>query len=263
MAANGRSWHASRGNADAIAEDATDEEALPDPGDDSQAVAGDDAVVPAQGDPWQGHDEVWDDAAWESSTTRWWSSTTWKDDDYGWRQDWRSNDRWDWGSQKDEQRRFSWPSSTASAHSGGKMSDQQVRDFHVADILATTAMADGKWAGVSSWDGGSYHDQGGAESGQRPSEKISVPEFDGEEAGDGDVGRSARSYIRKVQAWVRATRLPPPQRALALYSSLKGRRGSMRRSWTWIAWGLQVACSTTWTGSRPDSWTWRSVRSLR
>eukprot|EP00438_Fugacium_kawagutii_P028405 Skav208339 [mRNA] locus=scaffold5193:38831:45910:+ [translate_table: standard] len=85
-------------------------------------------------------------------------------------------------------------------------------------------MVDGKWAGASQpWKPDGHSADGAAEHGQRPSEKITVPEFDGEEGEDGDVGRSARSYVRKIQAWVRATRLPPPQRALALYTSLKGK----------------------------------------
>ena len=56
----------------------------------------------------------------------------------------------------------------------------------------------------------------------RSSEKLTVPEFCGE-GSDSEVGKAARSYVRKIQAWVRNTKLPPTQRALALYSALKDR----------------------------------------
>jgi len=35
-------------------------------------------------------------------------------------------------------------------------------------------------------------------------------------------GARKKSYVRKVQVWLRCTRLPPEQRALALYNALTG-----------------------------------------
>ena len=58
--------------------------------------------------------------------------------------------------------------------------------------------------------------------GGKPTEKMVVPEFDGE-GGEYELGTTARSYLRKVSAWLRCTRLPEPERALALYTHLKGR----------------------------------------
>eukprot|EP00438_Fugacium_kawagutii_P013250 Skav234490 [mRNA] locus=scaffold3731:121116:128177:+ [translate_table: standard] len=56
----------------------------------------------------------------------------------------------------------------------------------------------------------------------RATERLSVPEFSGEGA-EHEVGKNARSYIRRVQAWLRSTRLPAHQRALALYTNLSAK----------------------------------------
>ncbi|CAE7492417.1 GIP [Symbiodinium natans] len=55
----------------------------------------------------------------------------------------------------------------------------------------------------------------------RPSEKLSVPSFSAED-GD-DVGTSARSYLRQIEAWRRMTLLPPQQQGLVLYQHLGGK----------------------------------------
>ena len=47
-----------------------------------------------------------------------------------------------------------------------------------------------------------------------------VPEFSGSGADEGEIGMGACLYIRKVQVWLRCTKLPAEQRALALYNSL-------------------------------------------
>ncbi|CAE7812395.1 Faim2 [Symbiodinium sp. CCMP2592] len=54
------------------------------------------------------------------------------------------------------------------------------------------------------------------------SERMSVPSFSAENSGD-ELGQSARSYIRQIEAWVRVTRTPCAQQALLLYQNLKGR----------------------------------------
>lgn len=88
-----------------------------------------------------------------------------------------------------------------------------------------SAMNNGRWAG--SYDNETVPGMRsrevvafGMERDMKPTEKISVPDFSGEGSNDTEIGRSARSYIRKVQAWLRCTRLPCEQRALALYSAL-------------------------------------------
>ena len=51
---------------------------------------------------------------------------------------------------------------------------------------------------------------------------MSVPSFSAEGTGE-ELGLSARSYLRQVEAWTKVTRAPPAQRALLLYQSLSGR----------------------------------------
>eukprot|EP00435_Cladocopium_sp_Y103_P068546 s358_g31.t1 len=100
-----------------------------------------------------------------------------------------------------------------------------------ARLEETTRVQDGKWQGSqyassSARDNGvSTRDGGDAEDGQRsgrPTEKLTVPEFTGEGA-ESELGRTARSYIRKVTAWLRCTKMPVRERAIALYTNLAGR----------------------------------------
>ena len=62
---------------------------------------------------------------------------------------------------------------------------------------------------------------GGRTGGARASEKLAVPEFSGEDGED--VGNSARSYLRQVEAWRRLTHLAPHQQGLVLYKHLSGK----------------------------------------
>lgn len=113
------------------------------------------------------------------------------------------------------------------------MTDAQI---NTAQVSRTTAMVNGRWSGSYDecvggaggrwhepldWDGWSQREFNRG----KPTEKLVVPSFDGEAASDGDVGRSARSYVRKVQVqvWLRCTKMPPDQRGLALYHELQGK----------------------------------------
>ena len=58
-------------------------------------------------------------------------------------------------------------------------------------------------------------------SGERATEKIPVPVFSGIAGEEGEVGSTARSFLRRVEAWERVTRLPSNQRGVALYTALK------------------------------------------
>eukprot|EP00913_Durusdinium_trenchii_P003903 g3612.t1 len=72
------------------------------------------------------------------------------------------------------------------------------------------------------WDGTPYTTEAFKDQ-QKPTERVKVPSFDGgttDESNPEAVGKSARSYIRRVQAWLRVTKLPPAHRALALYDAL-------------------------------------------
>ena len=80
----------------------------------------------------------------------------------------------------------------------------------------TTALGD-KIAGGGEAD---FRDEGG----KGPSERLVVPGFSGSlDDGSDDLGSSARSYLRQVQAWQRMTRLSPNRQALVLYSHLRGK----------------------------------------
>ena len=67
---------------------------------------------------------------------------------------------------------------------------------------------DAVWEGWQHFDyaGGSDREaersQAGAGGGSRPIERLTVPTFSGEDDGD-DVGTSARSYLRQIEAWRR------------------------------------------------------------
>ncbi len=110
----------------------------------------------------------------------------------------------------------------------GWLNDEQIRGFNVSNPQNTTAMNNGRWAG--SYDENYQYptDYGWSSGGNqrsdflRSNEKVAVPEFSGE-GSEQDVGKSARSYVRKVQVWLRCTRMPTEQRALALYNALSDR----------------------------------------
>ena len=55
-----------------------------------------------------------------------------------------------------------------------------------------------------------------------PTERLIVPSFNGDPENGGDLGTSARSYLRQVSAWEKMTKLAPDQRAPVLYQHLSG-----------------------------------------
>ena len=73
------------------------------------------------------------------------------------------------------------------------------------------------------WSESTSHDgsDGWQASRARPSEKLTVPSFSGEDTDD--VGTSARSYLRQVEAWKSMTLLPAHQQGLVLYQHLSGK----------------------------------------
>ncbi|CAE7197343.1 RE2 [Symbiodinium sp. CCMP2592] len=81
------------------------------------------------------------------------------------------------------------------------------------------------WNGWSHYDGGGFQGkfdgQRGGYGGGRASEKLAVPSFTGEDSDD--IGSSARSYLRQIEAWRRMTYLPPSQQGLVLYQNLGGK----------------------------------------
>ena len=65
----------------------------------------------------------------------------------------------------------------------------------------------------------------GRREGGGPSEKLTVPGFNGKpgDADGDDVGVSARSYLRQVAAWMRMTKISKDRQGLVLYQHLTGR----------------------------------------
>ena len=96
------------------------------------------------------------------------------------------------------------------------------RDEKVARVEETTWAMDGRWVGGSSTPAGESWRTGDDGASGKPTEKMVVPEFDGD-GGENELGTTARSYLRKVGAWLRCTKLPERERGLALYTHLKGR----------------------------------------
>ena len=78
-----------------------------------------------------------------------------------------------------------------------------------------------RWTGTASHEPSReeawrYYEPPGENHKDRPSENFSVLEFEGSGVDEAEVGKGTGSYVRKVQVWLRCTRLPPEQRALAL-----------------------------------------------
>ena len=91
-----------------------------------------------------------------------------------------------------------------------------------------TSAKDAVWEGWQHFDYAAdsdheaKHPRESAGGGNRPTERLTVPTFNGEDDGD-DVGTTARSYLRQVEAWRRMTRLPAAQQGLVLYQNLAGK----------------------------------------
>ncbi|CAE7268762.1 GIP, partial [Symbiodinium sp. CCMP2456] len=183
-----------------------------------------------EGDPWRRAEDPgaapWQPHPWRTSPV--WGGE-WQDRVH------RGHDHDEWHgagwSQGSWDSRTSWPAS-------GILSSRQLRDFHTAELPKIGSFGEHGWQGGGettsrrmSWATAGQWDNGWPADAQapwswgkdRPTEKVSVPEFEGTGADDSEIGKSARSYIRKVQVWLRCTRLPPEQRALALYNALSGR----------------------------------------
>ena len=154
-----------------------------------------------------------------------------------WGESWHESswERQSWGQWSDDRWRH---------HQAGWMNDSQLRGFHVASLRNTTALDKGFWVGSHGTSTPHAGSEPGPEDRGKPTEKLMVPEYDGEGGTDAEVGREARSYIGRVQVWLRCTKLPARQQALALYTAPSG-------AWT-----------TSWSGCRRASWRPRSPRSL-
>ncbi|CAJ1367528.1 unnamed protein product, partial [Effrenium voratum] len=148
--------------------------------------------------------------------------------DQAWSDEWWGD--WGWYSSREGSRGYGveYPAKNHSEDLAWK-TDAQTRRYSHCDLSSLVASQSGVWHGAAAPPGGhqaaeetpwDFNDRK-----DKPSERLNVPTFDGE-AEDEKLGLGARSYLRKLQVWLRCTRLPPEQRALALYSALGGRAWS-------------------------------------
>ena len=129
-------------------------------------------------------------------------------------EDWRlwNEGRWSGG------RSWDYPPTVGSAQdTGGENTSGGSRE----DATRRTSRTTDPWyqSGKDPWNQ-SQHGSNVDERGGGTSDKIVVPEFTGEEDRE---GTKARSYLRKIEAWRRVTRLKADKQALVLYNGLSGK----------------------------------------
>ncbi|CAE7717731.1 RE2 [Symbiodinium sp. CCMP2592] len=181
-----------------------------------------------------------DESQWPS-----WEQAEWDDSSWGHYSSWSHGDQWSRGGgwQRDQ-----WSDARSHGHPREWWSDDGHEDRwsdgshhgwrdhqHGSNASTTTPSTD--WGG--GWRQHAGHDP--PEVGQRRdwhdsgpharehdekkgmiSERMAVPSFSAEGVGE-ELGQSARSYLRQVEAWTKVTRTPASQRALLLYQNLTGR----------------------------------------
>ena len=191
----------------------------------------------------QWHDDSWrDDSGW------------WRSKDSRWKDAWNEDDSYDheYDDDGDSQSWDPWADAwNKKQKSDGQWHDRGWRDRRRGDDRrhdCRAPLADGGdgrgrgsdypdqrgdprnvWDGWRHFSGSEKSDSASASgggqrsggSGSRPSEKLTVPGFSGDDTDD--VGSSARSYLRQVEAWKRMTLLPPHQQGLVLYQHLTGK----------------------------------------
>ena len=144
--------------------------------------------------------------------------------------------RWEWNDEDWQEGEWdddaAWPEGedpwSAGATTDGWLTDGQVRQFCTADVARTTALVNGRWsgtydqqvhgAGAHWWEPNEWDECMGRRR-QPPWKGLQEargPSFDGESSSKQDLGKSGRSYLRKIQVWLRCARMLPDQRGPAL-----------------------------------------------
>ncbi|CAE7256949.1 GIP [Symbiodinium sp. CCMP2592] len=199
---------------------------------------------------WQpSNNSSWDDWQWDYSGQH---SSGW--DSWG-SQNWGSGDRWSWqpwgyynNYRSAQQHQGSWGGSDpwSQYHRNNDVEHQaqreqdQTSDDHPASndpsstdevsqdsqrVTASTQMSTEATRTFSHQSrNGSLASEASAKSDAKGSfsEKMAVPSFGASGSGD-ELGLTARSYLRQVEAWSKVTRTAPSQQALLLYQNLSGR----------------------------------------
>ena len=150
--------------------------------------------------------------------------------DYDYYNHWSWGSRAEWGSNSSESFHDSHGEGDDDQGSGTRSEEHPAHESAGNGSEAwghrrSSGNSSGAWTGESS----TRATPGEVASGQEApghkgsfSEKMAVPSFDASSTGD-DLGVSARSYLRQVDAWVKVTRTPKAQQALLLYQHLSGR----------------------------------------
>ena len=153
---------------------------------------------------WQERSRDWDDSQWGRRTS--WSQQDWRTDHYYDNSSWSRGQCGDWNGTSDSTRDSDrgsdgpWQGRRCSSNEDYWTSSTWTR----RDQDANHAEED-------------YHNKKAT-----LSERMAVPSFSADSTGD-DLGASARSYLRQIDAWIKVTRAPRHQQALLLYQHLQGR----------------------------------------
>ncbi|CAE7506765.1 GIP [Symbiodinium sp. CCMP2592] len=174
------------------------------------------------------------DWSWDSSDWRWgdqWAIGKWyRPYDYYYHDHWSWGSRAEWNNSSFESSRGSQGEGDGDHGSGPRSDDYPAHEAAGNDGEAQSNRR-GSWnssgtgtgdASTRATSGGVSADQGAPANKGSFSEKMAVPSFDASSTGD-ELGVSARSYLRQVDAWVKVTRTPKGQQALLLYQHLSGR----------------------------------------
>ena len=175
------------------------------------------ASAPAQErDSQEWHGSGWGQRQWSEASRDWdsdpWGGQqTWSTRD--WHNGWHDRNGWDY-SRSDREWRGTSDSTKDSDHgSDGTWYDRRC------------SSADGYWTSSTRTrreHEANQHDELSDHKKATLSERMAVPSFSADSTGD-DLGASARSYLRQVDAWIKVTRAPRHQQALLLYQHLQGR----------------------------------------
>ena len=194
------------------------------------------------GSQWQ--NSSWQDKGWKWSKDDQWDNS-WNDDDSYDQDDYDDEgdeDRdWDpwadvWSKRKDDGNRRGggswhgrWQGDDRLHGARRPQADGRAERVGGGDYPDGRGDQKGVWDGWRHFSGSDKSDSGSGTAterrqqggGNRPSEKLTVPSFSGEDSED--VGSSARSYLRQIEAWKRMTFLPAHQQGLVLYQHLTGK----------------------------------------
>ena len=184
----------------------------------------------------QAQDQNGDNWSWDSSGWNWgdrWAGYGW------WLRSYGRYKHWPWGSGAE------WSDNSFQFHhgshddgddgqgSGSRSEDHPSHEVNSNEDEARRGHRRASWNSSGAWTG-DESTRATTSAGVRDSvsdasvnkgsvsEKMAVPKFDASGTGD-ELGVSARSYLRQVDAWVKVTKTPSSQQALILYQHLSGR----------------------------------------